>query len=774
MESPQMESSSQLHPDTMSSATPLLEHSSTSTAQAAHRPSATAPVISTNHTTPQSSASLHPINNQRSGGTLNTTIRSEGPYRGGVTASVLAAGFGASFAVASAPASSSEDVQGGTEVFDPHALAAAADPSETSEAAPYQPPSYQPPSHASSPHIPSSSAPNVSSTSLDAFPNPGMHPAAESAAAGAAALIQGELPPSRSPPLAAGRTRYPPPAHAIPSPTPSSNPSGPSSPSASVPSTVPALPAGSSGVYGMSYPTASDAGSPAVPHVRQQSPQRAQHVQQPVAAAAPDDDLELDRSEDAWAARNLTPSLELPSRRAPLQPLEEAADAASHEWDGGIAAAALATAEGERDPNRIATPTYIGPPPLTAEMERHRAAQSQAPLSAQAANPPGHPAGLPLPVPPAPAASPPHAARQPPEPAPSALPRPGASDSMGVAASALAHGGGAAGAVESVAGDGSTAGVGTAAAAAGGTGTGSGTGTGTGAHLSSPYASMDQSSTAFDPPANHVRPAATAIGTAGDAPPPGPPATRDSTADVSDGYTSASESQTFPNIESRLSVTAPPATGTSPTANGDAVPPYVTAGAAPDAAALRPSSPTNISLDAPSDPASTRPGIGSGWFFPPNTGGVAHASAPGPGAPGPTTNGYDSSSSAVQPRVWEPGGGISKAPPAGAPPYSLGGHFAAAYGRGGHLPTINSVGASAQGSLQAEQPPLPVPQHSMHQHPSLAGPYGSLHYGDHPPGHPSAPASFRCSRMELWILAAALAVVLLLGVLLLVLLLALP
>ena len=257
---------------------------------AAHRPSATAPVISSNHNTPNSSASLPPLPDARLSPSWPGGIRSEGIPRGGATASVVAPATGASFVVASAPASSSDDLQGGTEIFDPHTLAAAAaEPSEASEAPPYQPPSYQPPSHASSlPPMPSSSAPNVSSVSVDTGTGPGASPAAPAPTA-----AQFHAPPD---------THDAAPATAISPTDPTGTAATDAGPSGGPPSTAPGLPTGSSGLRGASLPAESDVDSVALSHPH-------------APASAGGDDPEKDRSEDVWAARNLTPSLELPPRR---------------------------------------------------------------------------------------------------------------------------------------------------------------------------------------------------------------------------------------------------------------------------------------------------------------------------------------------------------------------------------------------------------------------------------------------------------------------------
>lgn len=258
-----------------------------------HRPSATAPITS-NANTPQTSASLPAHPDGRSSGAWVGVLRSEGPHRSGATASVLAPGGGASFAVASAPFSSDEDPQGGTEIFDPHALVAADhDPSEGDEAPPYQPPSHL----SFLPPAASSSAPNVSSASLDTGP-----PAAEVRAA-AVAGGPGE-------PAGAGGAGAP--ALAAAGGSVGAASSAEDGPSAGPPSTAPALPGGSSGVRGASFPGESDGDSQAAPPP-------------PAAAAesdASDSDPERDRSEDVWAARNLTPSHELPPRRVrPPPPL---------------------------------------------------------------------------------------------------------------------------------------------------------------------------------------------------------------------------------------------------------------------------------------------------------------------------------------------------------------------------------------------------------------------------------------------------------------------
>lgn len=447
--------------------------------------------------------------------------------------------------------------------------------------------------------------------------------------------------------------------------------------------------------------------------------------------------------------------------QAPLEPLEAAAEAASHEWDGGIAAAALATAEGERDPLRIATPTYIGPPPLSAApASRADGATSPAlpglPRLGAAIPAPAAHGRLPPPVPLRPAA-PPLAAQPlvavPPADAPAvadaraavytapaaAAAQPEAKEGAGVLTSALARGGGgAANALESPGGN--TGGVAAAAGSAAG-----------GAALSSPYASMDQSSTAFEsapatlmtaprPPSSSTQPIAVPAQlprpphipgpsppyAAVDAPLPpdadGPPArpgdgmaaaAAQSTpypalqpvasprpsprpapgtpADASNGAatTGTSGSRSFPDAPNRASICAPQA---PPAAAHVVVPPPVPEEPHTKEGPPRPSTPTNISIDAPSDPGSTRPGFGSGWFRP-YTGGIDEPPGAGPGPPGPATNGYDSSSTAFHGGM-HGGGDWRKTGPPGA----AGGQYANAHGA---LATIESE----PGSFMQGPPP---------------------------------------------------------------------
>lgn len=314
---------------------------------------------------------------------------------------------------------------------------------------------------------------------------------------------------------------------------------------------------------------------------------------------------------------------------------------------------------------------------------------------------------------------------------------PDSKEGAGAATSALARGGGAATVLEPTAGDAS------AAVAPPGAG------------YSSPYASMDQSSTAFESapatlmtppqplpsPTKPTPPPPVPQPTQPDAslqparipaadapcPPQSPPATGSAayaavppipqpathapqypahphatplaqgpSRDTGDGTMAATESNTFPDVHGRASASAPhPTAAAAALSGGTATPPPGAEDPAADGLP-HPGAPTNISVDSPSNP-----GIGSGWFRP-TTGGNAHAPGGAPDAPaalGAPTNGYGASGSVPY------GGDAHKdrgaGGPSGIPP---GERYASAYGV---LPTINSAQDSVYGPLVPAAVPPP-------------------------------------------------------------------